>query len=143
MNTKKKNTPTIPLDKILEEFKSMQKTLEELRKGNDPYKRQKKETGGLARTVNAGLHAGLEYMRDVNPINNIDKKIYSPKIPLNSEILRNYRQRFQDGGSTDLETDEGMTRYIVSILEGSQGLSPFEMKVLEESLQELKEKYGK
>jgi len=122
-NNNKKETPTITLDKILEEFKSMQKNLEALRKGNDPYKdRDKKNKGGV--------------------VSLMGKEIYYPKVPLSSEILQNYRQRFKDGGSTDLETDEGMTRYIVSLLEGAQGLSPFEMKILEESLQELKEKYG-
>jgi hypothetical protein len=122
-NNNQKETPTIPVDKILEEFKSMQKTLEELHKGNDPYKRDKKNRGGV--------------------VSLMDKEIYYPKIRLSSEILRDYRRRFKDGGSTDLETDEGMTRYIVSILDGAQGLNPFEMKLLEESLQELKEKYGK
>ena len=150
MTNKKEETP-IPVNRVIEALRELIKQQKMEEQG---LKREKKKTGGLARMVNAGVIAGLDYMNDVNPLNQnqrnaIDKPFYSTEkkqLPNVRETTINIRKYLANGGSASDE-DIGQTLYLIEILENAAGLRPDEALLLEGLYEDLKRmggaKYGK
>ena len=142
---KKEETPTLE-DRVID---ALHELMKQQKMEEDGLKRDKKKTGGLARTVNAGVIAGLEYMRDVNPINKfqrnaIDKPFYSvekKEIPNVKETIINIRRSLAKGGIASDE-DIGQVLYLIEVLEGSQGLRPDEQEVLRNLYDDLRKMGG-
>lgn len=88
--------------------------------------RDKKAGGGLALSKNF-----------------IDKPLsYEiPKRDPNEKVIKIIRAKFADGGNTD--DDISQMRYLLSILEGSQGLTPMERKLYEDLKKDLEKIDGR
>ena len=141
---KKEQTP-IAVDRVIEALRELikQQKMEE-----EGLKREKKQTGGLARTINAGVITGLDYMNNVNPLNQnqrnaIDKPFYSVKkeIPNVKETIINIRRSLAKGGIAS-DDDIGQVLYLIEILEGSQGLRPDEQELLRNLYDDLRKMGG-
>lgn len=139
----KETSPIIPADdilKLLKEYFEMQK------KTQDNLKRKNFKMGGLGKAITDGIYTGLKYMKDVNPINQIDKKIdYSnnkQSIPNLKIIVENVRKHLASGGSaSDEHLDQLMM--LIGALEGGGGPQNWlEADTLEDLRKEL-EKYLK
>jgi len=146
MTNKKEETP-IPVNRVIEALRELikQQKMEE-----EGLKREKKKTGGLARMVNAGVIAGLDYMNDVNPLNQnqrnaIDKPFYSTEkkqLPNNvKETIISIRRSLAKGGIASDE-DIGQVLYLIEVLEGSQGLRPDEQELLRNLYDDLRKMGG-
>jgi hypothetical protein len=142
---KKEQTP-IPVNRVIEALRELIKQQKMEEQG---LKREKKKTGGLARTVNAGVIAGLDYMNNVNPLNQnqrnaIDKPFYSvekKEIPNVKETIISIRKSLANGGSVSDE-DIGKVLDLIEILEGGQGLRPDEQELLRNLYDDLRKMGG-
>ena len=118
---KKENTPAIPTDEVLKLLKDY---LEMQKKAQENLKRKDFKIGGLGNAVTDGIYTGLKYMRDVNPISMVDKRMdysYGNKsTPDMREILTKFRLGLASGGSaTEEHIDQLMM--LIGALEGGGG----------------------
>jgi len=140
----KDTIPAIPTDDILKLLKDY---LEMQKKAQENLKRKDLKKGGLVNAITDGIYTGLKYMNDVNPLNQVDKRMdysYNKKsIPSLLSVINKFRERlnYTDGGSVS-DQDIGLTKYFISILENANWLTDFEQKALEELREDLKNMTG-
>ena len=70
----------------------------------------------------------------------VEKPIYYTEKPGLGEIVSRFRIGLSEGGSSD---DISQMRYLLSILEGSQGLTPMERKLYEDLKKDLEKIDGR
>ena len=118
---KEHKAPAIPTDDILKLLKDY---LEMQKKAQENLKRKDLKMGGVGKAITDGIFTGLKYMRDVNPINSIDKKIdYSylkQSTPDVKKILSQFRSQLASGGSVTQEHIDQLMM-LIGALEGGAG----------------------
>ena len=109
---------------------------EDFKKAFDRYLRDiKRRAADREKKANGGMLAASK--------NFIDKPLSYEiaKSDPNEKVIKIIRAKFSDGGSTD--DDISQMRYLLSILEGSQGLTPMERKLYEDLKKDLEKIDGR
>jgi hypothetical protein len=139
----KDTIPAIPTDDILKLLKDY---LEMQKRAQENLKRKDLKKGGLANAINDGIYTGLKYMNDVNPLNQVDKRMdysYNKKsVPNLKLVIANVRKHLASGGSVSKEHIDQLMQ-LINALEGGAGPQDWlEHDTLEDLKREL-EKYLK